>query len=63
MDSNHDPRTEQYLAEPADGRLDNDQLVLAPVRPTTDVGQLARNLARQGHSGARIVMYPLTPFH
>jgi len=52
--------TKKYLVD-SDGALENDRVVLAPVKPTTDVVQLARNLARRSLAGARIVMYPLTP--
>ncbi len=54
--------TKKYLSDDAGEALENDRVVLAPVKPTTDVVQLARNLARRGLLGARIVMYPLTPF-
>jgi len=38
-------------------------VVIARVRPKTDVAKLARTLADHSRGGATIIMYPPTPFH
>lgn len=50
--------TKKYLVDDSEGTTEDDAIILAPVKPSTDVAQLARNLARRGRVGVRVIMYP-----